>query len=319
VARAAGDGLSFGAPGRAEVEYAERLGAALDPLTMVRFTCSGAEAVTVAVRLARAHTGRRLLVTFDGGYHGHGDAVVTSPDRLVLPFDDEAALDVAFRAHGDDIAAVLVEAVPANEGLLPQRRAWWARLEARLRGAGALLVVDEVITGFRLRFGAWHPALGVGADLVTLGKVVGGGMPLAAVAGRPSLMRLLAPAGPVFHAGTMAAHPVAVAAGHAAIEALDRPDTWDRLDALTAAFVAASPLRWRRVGSLAWPWLGDDDPPTAKPAWDAVIAGRFADLHAHALAAGVYLPPAAGEVCFVSLAHPEAELVAAANAMGGGS
>ncbi len=141
VERAVRDGLALGAPTRAEVDYAEILGSALDPLSMVRFTCSGAEAVSVAVRIARHSTGRPLIITFDGGYHGHGDAVVANEGRIVLPFDDEAAIDAAFQAHGDTIAAVLVEAVPANEGLLPQRREWWSHLDKCVRQAGTFICI----------------------------------------------------------------------------------------------------------------------------------------------------------------------------------
>lgn len=317
VERAVRDGLAFGAPTRAEVEYAEMLGIALAPLSMVRFTCSGAESVSVAVRLARHATARPVLVTFDGGYHGHGDAVIHAEGRLTLPFDDEASVSAAFAEHGDAIAAVLVEAVPANEGLLPQRPEWWAHLESCVRAAGSLLVVDEVITGFRLRHGAWHPELGVGADLVTLGKVIGGGLPLAAVAGRPALMRQLSPVGTAFHAGTMAANPIAVAAGMATISALSRTGTYERLDELGSAFAASSSLPIRRVGSLIWPWLGDSPAPSSKPEWNDAIARRFAKIHARGLDGGVYLPPAAGEVAFVSLAHSEPELAAAARSLGG--
>jgi glutamate-1-semialdehyde 2,1-aminomutase len=298
----------------------------------VRFTGSGTEAVMTAIRLARGATGRPRILKFDGGYHGHSDALLVkagsglvtfgtssslgvpeavAQDTIVIPFDDDEALAAAFAAHGAELAAAIVEPLPANNGLLVQRPEWLRRLRELCSAHGALLIADEVISGFRCRFGGYADALGVAADLVTLGKIVGGGMPVGAVVGPRRLMELLAPVGGVYQAGTLSGNPVALAAGlatlrelagggaYAALEALGC-----ELDAALAAVAAAAPAcHWLRVGSVFWICLGDGAPPRRADRIEPVAATRYAAIHAALLDRGVYLAPSAYEVGFLCTAH----------------
>jgi glutamate-1-semialdehyde 2,1-aminomutase len=334
VADAATRGLAYGATCVPEVELAEAIVRHHPAMAWARFVSSGTEATMSAVRLARAATGRELIVKFSGCYHGHADLFLseagsglatlgipaspgvpaaTSAGTLTLPLDDEAALEEAFLRHGERIAAVIVEGVPANHGLLPQRRAWRDALRRLTRANGALLVVDEVITGFRLAWGGATASLGLDPDLVTLGKVIGGGMPVGAYGGRADLKRLVAPEGPVYQAGTLSGNPVAMAAGLATLDALARePSAHAYLERATrdlaqgvseAAAKADVPVAVRHVGSLLWMVL--DDAPLglrAAPLSSKAVA-RFGRLHGALLRHGVYLPPSPYEVCFLSTAH----------------
>jgi glutamate-1-semialdehyde 2,1-aminomutase len=291
-----------------------------------------------ATRLARAATGRDLVVKFEGGYHGHADPFlakagsglktfglsssagvpsVTSALTATLPLDDDAALDAFFAAHGDRVAAAVIEGIPANQGLLPQTPAWHAHLRKLTRDHGALLIVDEVITGFRVSPGGATETLGLQPDLVTLGKVIGGGLPVGAYGGRADLMSLVAPEGPMYQAGTLSGSTVAMAAGLATLAALDEPDSHAHLERAGAQWAArlqeiadrqGFPLSIPRAGSLLWlvpaaNWAPRD----ARPLPEGTAA-RYAALHQAMRVEGVYLPPSAYEVAFLSTTHDEVAL-----------
>jgi glutamate-1-semialdehyde 2,1-aminomutase len=281
VTRAAQDGLTFGATAAREVEHAERVLARYRFAERVRFVSTGTEAVMSAIRLARGATGRDRIVKFDGCYHGHSDALLVKagsglatfaqPDSAgvpaalaalteVLPLDDEAAADALFERRGGEIAAVLIEPLPANSGLLVQRHEFLAHLRALCSRHGALLVFDEVISGFRVAPGGMCALTGIEPDLVTLGKIVGGGLPAAAYLGRAELMDRLAPDGPVYQAGTLSGNPLAMAAGSATLDLLDAA-AYARLEALGAELQrgletvladAGEPATVVRVGSILW-------------------------------------------------------------------
>jgi glutamate-1-semialdehyde 2,1-aminomutase len=347
VERAARDGLAFGTTHRHEVQLAERVLEAFRPAERVRFVVSGTEAVMTAVRLARAKTGRRKLLKFAGCYHGHVDALLAkagsgiatqgladsagvSPaaagDTVVIPLGDEAALEEAFKLHGADIAAAIIEPLPANNGLLVQDKKWLEALRAKTSAAGSLLIFDEVITGFRFGFHGYGKVVGIQPDLTTLGKIVGGGLPVGAVVGSAALLEQLAPLGPVYQAGTMAGNPVALAAGIATLDALRAQEVWKHLESLGAALeekharhAAAKVVRLRRVGGIVWPYF---DTGTAWPKEadeiPAEVAARYHKAYRGWLARGVYLPPSAYEVCFLSAAHTVAHLDQFLDALAGG-
>jgi glutamate-1-semialdehyde 2,1-aminomutase len=338
VERAARDGLSFGATCAREIELAERVLARFRFADKVRFVSTGTEAVMSALRLARGATGRARIVKFDGCYHGHSDgllvkggsglATFAQPDSAgvpaeiaaltdVLPLDDEAAAEELFAERGREIAAVLIEPLPANSGLLVQRREFLAALRALTQRHGALLVFDEVISGFRVAPGGMTELTGITPDLVTLGKILGGGLPAAAYLGRADLMDRLAPEGPVYQAGTLSGNPVAMAAGIATLDALEEPGVYRRLDALGAelesglvrAFERArEPGMVTRVGSILWLALQRGPAPRAWSAVDRRGAERYARLHRECLRRGVWLAPSAFEVAFLSLAHTSSDL-----------
>ena len=339
-------GTTFGAPCEAEVELAERVSAAYPAAQQVRFVSSGTEAVMSAIRVARAFTGRDLIVKFAGCYHGHADhllvaagsglATLGKPSSAgvpqaftactrVLPLDDEAALAALFEREGERIAAVIIEPVPANHGLLPQRREFLEALRRVTRAHGTLLIFDEVICGFRLARGGAAELLGITPDLATFGKVIGGGMPVGAFGGERRIMARLAPDGDTYQAGTLSGNPVAMAAGLATLEVLERESGWQRLEETGAALErllkpvlarAPFPLTLVRVGSLLWLSLHEEGAPrTAAPLGERATQ-RFAALFHAMLARGVYLPPSAYEACFLSLAHSSADLEEFAAALG---
>jgi glutamate-1-semialdehyde 2,1-aminomutase len=341
VTRAAQDGLSFGATCSAEVELAERVLARFPCADKLRFTSSGTEACMSAVRLARAATGRPRIVKFEGCYHGHADALLVKggsglatfgapssagvPEAAttlthVLPLDDEQAATDLFERHGDEIALLAIEPLPANAGLLPQRPEFLAHLRALCTRAGALLLFDEVISGFRVAPGGMTERTGITPDLVTVGKIVGGGMPVGAYLGPADLMERVAPLGDVYQAGTLSGNPVAMAAGIATLDALAAPGTYAALDALGArlergwqaaldALAARGGPRGRvvREGSVLW-GCGQDPPPRAFHRIDAAGAARYAAVHRALLGRGVWLAPSYYEVAFLSLAHTEADV-----------
>ncbi len=338
VREAAGRGLSFGAPCRDEVRLAALVTEAVPHLEMVRFVSSGTEAVMSAVRLARGATGRDTIVKFSGCYHGHADHLLVAAGSglatfgtpssagvptdfarhtLVLPLDDEAALEQAFAEHGPEIAAVIIEGIPANNGLLPQRREFLELLRRLCTDHGALLILDEVITGFRVGPGGAAALHGIEPDLATYGKIIGGGMPVGMYGGRREFMELLAPLGPVYQAGTLSGNPVTMAAGIATLEVLlaGGGAAYRRLEELGARLaaglegaMAAAGLPWSvvREGSILWLWLGEGAPPRRAEDIPAACAETYAALHRGLLERGVYLAPSAYEVIFVSLAHDEA-------------
>jgi glutamate-1-semialdehyde 2,1-aminomutase len=331
-------GTTFGAPCEAEVELAERIIAAYPPAEQVRFVSSGTEAVMSAVRVARAFTARDLIVKFAGCYHGHADhllvaagsglATLGKPSSAgvpqaftactrVLPLDDEAALEALFEREGARVAAAIIEPVPANHGLLPQRREFLETLRRATRAHGALLIFDEVISGFRLSAGGAAELLGITPDLATFGKVIGGGMPVGAFGGARRIMERLAPLGDTYQAGTLSGNPVAMAAGLATLEVLEREQGWQRLEALGAELErrlvpvlarAPFPIAMVRVGSLFWLSLHAGGAPRSADPLSEREAARFAALFHAMLERGVYLPPSAYEACFLSLAHSSADL-----------
>jgi len=335
VSRAAMRGLTFGAPCASEVELAAMVIDAVPHLEMIRFVSSGTEAVMSAVRLARGVTGRDAVVKFSGCYHGHADHLLVEAgsglatfgtpssagvpagfarETIVLPLDDEAAVRKAMASQGDRIAAVVVEGIPANNGLLIQRPEFMTCLREECTRIGALLILDEVITGFRLGAGGAADRYGIAPDLATYGKVIGGGLPVGAYGGRRRHMEQLAPLGPVYQAGTLSGNPVAMAAGIATLRRLfeDDGEAYDRLDEVGARIEAGirgvferHGLGWSvvRAGSILWLALQDGDPPRRSEDIDPKAADRYARLHGALLDRGVSLAPSAYEVMFVSLAH----------------
>jgi len=337
VQRAAANGLAFGTAHRLEGELAERVLSAYPYAQLVRFVVSGTEAVATAVRIARASNGRRRLLKFDGCYHGHvdqlmvkaGSGVITqgladsagvpasvAADTLVIPLGDIAALERAFAEAGKELAAAIVEPVPANNGLLMQSRDYLRRLRELTREHGVVLIFDEVITGFRFGFHGYDKLVGIEPDLTTLGKIVGGGMPVAAVLGRRELLGQLAPLGPVYQAGTMAGNPVCLAAGVATLTELAEGGTYQHLETLGkyldsayARHALKAQAQLPRIGPIVWPYF---DPRGALPVAASSISGAAIEEYHRRyrgwLAHGVYLPPSAYEVCFLSAAHTTADV-----------
>jgi len=340
VTTAAAKGTSFGAPCAQEVELAELVVDTVPFLEMVRFVSSGTEAVMSAVRLARGVTGRDAIVKFTGCYHGHADYLLVAAGSglatfgtpssagvpassaghtLLLPLDDETAFRRLMTEHGDEIAAVIIEGIPANNGLLPQSPGFVAALRDECSRHGAMLIFDEVITGFRLGPDGAAGHYGIEPDLVTYGKIIGGGMPVGAYGGKREHMEKLAPLGPVYQAGTLSGNPVAMAAGAAALRTLlaDGGSTWEHLDTLGARLETGirevfnhHDLPWSvvRRGSILWLALQDGPAPLTAEDIDGDAAERYAKLHASLLNRGVYLAPSAYEVIFVSAAHDGAAI-----------
>jgi glutamate-1-semialdehyde 2,1-aminomutase len=338
VTRACQQGTTFGAPCPAEVELAERIVASYPGIEQVRLVSSGTEAVMSAIRLARAFTGRDLIVKFSGCYHGHADHLLVAagsglatfgrpssagvPEAFtactrVLPLDDEAAVEALFAREGEQIAAVIIEPLPANHGLLPQRREFLEQLRTVTRERGALLIFDEVISGFRLARGGAAERLRLVPDLATFGKVIGGGMPVGAFAGPARVMARLAPDGDTYQAGTLSGNPVAMASGIATLDVLAAQNGWERLESLGAQLehllqpvlrAAPFPIHLVREGSLFWLSLHESGAPRTAATLPRQAVERFAALFHAMLAEGIYLPPSAYEACFLSLAHTSADL-----------
>jgi glutamate-1-semialdehyde 2,1-aminomutase len=330
------EGASFGAPSPRELALAERVQERMPWVERLRFCSSGTEATTAAIRVARGFTGRDDLVKFDGCYHGAGDSLLVKagsgvetlglPDSpgvpaavarhtLTLPWNDLVAAEALFAQRGETIAAVILEPVVGNMGVLVPRDGYLAGLLALCRRHGALLIVDEVMTGFRVARGGACGLYGIRPDLVTLGKVIGGGLPVGAFGGRADVMERVAPAGPIYQAGTLSGNPMAMAAGRATLELLT-DDAYAKLEAVSAqlaeelgraARAAGVPAQVNRVGSMLTVFF------SAAPVVDAASARaasakRFAAFFHAMLEAGVYLPPSQFEAAFLSTAHGEAEL-----------
>ena len=323
-------GTTFGAPCRAEIELAEAVTAAYPGLEQVRFVSSGTEATMSAIRLARGATGRDLIVKFSGCYHGHADHLLVAAGSglvtagqpssagvpkdfaaltLVLPLDDEEKLSALFAAEGERIAAVIIEPIPANNGLLLQRKEYLLTLRRLTRESGTLLIFDEVLSGFRIAKGGAAEYYGITPDLATFGKVIGGGLPVGAYGGSAQLMSHIAPEGPVYQAGTLSGNPVAMAAGLATLRILEREKAWAKLEDLGAQFESAvapvlenSPWALTRIGSLVW-LRSKGESPRAAEAVDSGAGARFRPLFHALLERGIYIPPSAYEVLFLSLAH----------------
>jgi glutamate-1-semialdehyde 2,1-aminomutase len=334
---AAARGWTYGAPCAAEVELAELVCARMPSIEMVRFVNSGTEATMAALRLARAATGRDLVLKFEGCYHGHADSFLVKagsgvatlglPDSpgvpralaeltLTAPFNDGPAVEAAFARHGDALAAVIVEPYVGNAGFIPPLPGFHEALRSLCDRHGALLIFDEVMTGFRVAPGGAQERLGVRPDLTTLGKIIGGGLPVGAYGGRADLMRRIAPAGPVYQAGTLSGNPLAMAAGLATLRGTTTPGFYQTLEQRTAALVdgIAAAARRRGVpvtaghaGSMWGVYL------TAGPVRNYADARRvdtalFARWHRAALAGGVFLAPSAFEAGFVSSAHTQEDI-----------
>jgi glutamate-1-semialdehyde 2,1-aminomutase len=338
-------GMSYGAPSTPEIELAEEVVAAYPGIEQVRFVSSGTEAVMSAVRLARGATARDLVVKFSGCYHGHVDYLLVAagsglatlgqptskgvPAELaaltrVLPLDDTAAAERLFADEGAKIAAVIIEPVPANNGLLLQRPEFLQALRALCDRYGALLIFDEVISGFRLGPGGAATHYKIKPDLATFGKVIGGGMPVGAFAGKREIMKQLSPEGGVYQAGTLSGNPVAMTAGLATLRTLQKEDGWRRLEALgayleevvgAALLESPVPVRLCRLGSMFWlAWLADVAPRSAEalePRATAVYARVFHSL----LDQGIALAPSAFEIAFLSLAHSKRDVDRLAEAL----
>ncbi|RDB61495.1 glutamate-1-semialdehyde-2,1-aminomutase [Gordonibacter sp. 28C] len=337
LCRAARLGSTFGAPTEAETSLAEKIRRAYDAVEMVRFVNSGTEATMSALRLARGATGRDYIVKFEGCYHGHSDGLLVkagsgaltngrpsssgvpasvAEKTLVAQYNDSASVAALFEEHRERIAAVIVEPVAGNMGVVPPDPGFLLDLRALTLEQGSVLIFDEVMTGFRVDYSGASRYYGVLPDLVCLGKVIGGGLPLAAFGGRADLMEGLAPQGPVYQAGTLSGNPLAVAGGLATLKLLQEPGTYERLFETTAALTeglqdiarrVGVPLCVNRVGAMFSAFFTDEPVTDYRSACNA-DAEKFARYYRAMLEAGVYLAPSQFEATFVSTAHSEQDI-----------
>jgi glutamate-1-semialdehyde 2,1-aminomutase len=337
VQRAAAKGTTYGIATEAELDLARLVCESMPAVEMLRFVNSGTEATMSALRLARAFTGRDKVLKFEGCYHGHADgllvqagsgvATLSLPDSpgvpkayaeltLVAPYNDVAALDDVFGHHGGGIAAVIIEPIAANMGVVPPVTGFLERLRELCSETGTLLIFDEVVTGFRVGLGGYQGLSGIAPDLTCLGKVIGGGLPVGAYGGRRDIMELVAPSGPVYQAGTLSGNPLAMAAGIATLTALRRPGFYEALDAkarrleaglLRAASHSEVPLRLNRFASMMTAFFCASPVANYAGARRADTA-RFAAFFHAMLDRGVYLPPSQFEAAFVSAAHSDADI-----------
>ena len=332
-------GWSYGAAERYSLEFAEDLIKAIPLMERVRFVSSGTEAVMSAIRVARGFTKRDLILKFDGCYHGHVDSLLvragsglaemaspdsagisskTASETLVCPLDDDQALEKAFELHGKNIAAVIVEPLPANNGLLLQRPEFLKKIETLCKNHGSLLIFDEVISGFRVALGGMAALTGIKPDLVTYGKIIGGGMPVGAYGGRKDVMDMVAPVGPVYQAGTLSANPVAMQAGHAMLKKIIRDNPYAELASNGEWFTGELqkradqylpfPTHIQKFGSISWMICNGkktvrriEEIPAEQKAFYAQIFHGF-------LNEGVYFAPSGYEVGFLSTAHTRSDL-----------
>ncbi len=337
VRMAADRGTSFGAPTEQENDLARMIIGALPSVDMVRFVNSGTEAGMSALRLARAFTGRDKIVKFQGGYHGHADALLVEAgsgaaahgvptsagvarsvanDTLVAQYNDLRSVEALFGEYPNEIAAVIVEPVAANMGVVPPRRGFLEGLRQSTADAGALLIFDEVVTGFRVGYGGAQKIYDVEPDITCLGKIIGGGLPVGAYGGRRGIMETVSPLGPMYQAGTLSGNPVAMAAGAKTLQILQRSEVYDALESkgrqLEHGFrevfkKAETPVAINRVGSMMTLFFTEDQ----VNGWDAVGTtdkDGFARFFHRMLNEGVYLPPSPFEAMFLSTAHTEEDI-----------
>lgn len=343
IARTSARGTSFGTCHENEVLLAEKIKKLCPHIELMRFVSSGTEAVMSALRVARAFTKRNKIVKFTGCYHGHSDYLLASagsglvtlgipasggvPDdfakhTLVAPLNNTTAVEEIFSKYGSDIAAIIIEPIPANNGLLLQTKEYLSFLREITRRNGSLLIFDEVISGFRIGPGGASEHYGITPDIATYGKVVGGGLPVGAFGGRADIMSLLAPLGPVYQAGTLSGNPLALACGLATLEYLEKNNGWQVLADETELFVqelkkqtSGLPLNVTSIGSIFWINL-QSKVVTASEDISPDNAMKYAVLFNQALDAGIYLAPSAYEVGFISLAHTRQDLSWAAETLG---
>jgi len=335
VKKAATRGFSFGAPTAGEIELAEMIVQALPSIEMVRLVNSGTEATMSALRLARAATSRKKILKFDGGYHGHVDSLLVKagsgaatfnmPDSAGVPAEVTAlTLSVAYndleavrKSMDEDVAAIIVEPVAGNMGCVPPADGFLAGLREICDQHGALLIFDEVMTGFRVAYGGAQLRYGVKPDLTTLGKVIGGGLPLAAYGGRKDLMALVSPLGPMYQAGTLSGNPIAVAAGKSTLSVLKNSSIYDDLEERTSEFETGVrnaaqkhgvPVTFNRVGSM-WTIFFTEGPVTDYESANRSNREKFARFFHLMLAEGVYLPPSQLEAAFFSAAHAKKDIL----------
>jgi glutamate-1-semialdehyde 2,1-aminomutase len=332
-------GWSYGAAERYSLEFAEDLIKAIPLMDRVRFVSSGTEAVMSAIRVARGFTKRDLILKFDGCYHGHVDSLLvragsglaemaspdsagitakTASETLVCPLDDEAALEKAFELHGKNIAAVIVEPLPANNGLLLQRPEFLKKIETLCQKYGSLLIFDEVISGFRVALGGMAALTGIKPDLVTYGKIIGGGMPVGAYGGRKDVMDMVAPMGPVYQAGTLSANPVAMLAGHAMLKKIMRDNPYAKLGETGEWFASEMqkrakqflpfPTHVQTFGSIFWTVCNGTKTVRRIENISAEQKSMYAKIFHGFLEAGVYFAPSGYEVGFLSTAHTKDDL-----------
>jgi glutamate-1-semialdehyde 2,1-aminomutase len=330
-------GTSFGAPTELEIILAKMISVAMPSVEMIRFVNSGTEATMSALRLARAYTKRDLIIKFAGGYHGHADgllvragsglATLCIPDSpgvpscyarytLTAPYNDTKAVEQLFELHPDEIAAVIVEPVAANMGVVPPQTGFLENLRSLTSRYGSLLIFDEVITGFRVAYGGAQVLYGITPDMTCLGKIIGGGLPVGAYGGRKDVMEMIAPVGPVYQAGTLSGNPLAMTAGIETLKLLSRPGVYDQLESkavslekgiATGATKAGIDMYILRVASLLAVFFSGDpvvDYETAKKADTALFNKFFHSL----LAEGIYWPPSQFEAVFISVAHSDEDI-----------
>ncbi|MEO0794869.1 MAG: glutamate-1-semialdehyde 2,1-aminomutase [Verrucomicrobiota bacterium] len=337
IADALSKGTSFGTPNPYEVAMAERVVEFVPSVEKVRMVNSGTEATMSAIRLARGFTGRNKVIKFSGCYHGHVDGLLVAagsgaltlgqPDSagvpagfasetIVLPYNDVAALEVAFTEHGGDLAAVILEPYPANCGLILPLPGYLQKLRDLCTNNKTVLIFDEVMTGFRVALGGVQEREGITPDLTAMGKIIGGGLPVGAFGGRADIMDMLAPEGPVYQAGTLSGNPLAMAAGITALDLLKSENPFERLDGmgtrikealLAIANEIGLPLQVPQVGSMFALYFAEE-PVTNFAEATASKTDNFKVLFHHALESGVYLPPSAYETCFISTAHSDADI-----------
>ena len=339
IERAAKRSASFGASTAAEADLAEHIVACYPAIEKLRFVSSGTEATMSAIRLARAATGRKIIVKFEGCYHGHADGLLVKagsgvatfgipgsagvPDEiahltLALPFNDLTAVEAAFAAHPGQIAAIILEPVVGNAGCIPPAEGYLEGLRKITTREGALLIADEVMTGFRLALGGAVQLLNMDPDLITLGQIVGGGLPGGVFGGRRQFMDLLAPLGPVYQAGTLSGNPLAMAAGKATVSYLREhaAEIYPQLESVSKAVAdgvaaeaakAGIPITTNRVGAM-WTWFFTPNPVTNYDEASKSNTAAFGKFHSAMLDRGVWLPPSQFEAAFLGMAHGNAEI-----------